>query len=105
MVNQNMGQTILSVQNPNQVVSARSLDVLLGDPPRRMMIFTGIAAPHLVDREDDLVRETVIVRLGQTVAQAPKEGEWTAAVGLAHVDNSESDLLYALDRVADLRVE
>lgn len=94
----------LSVFNPHEVSSPQTLDVFLGDPPRHMLIFTGIANSRW-DSRSDLDRETIIIKLGRTVAQPPTDGEWTAEVGLVNIANTESDFIFALDRVAALQVD
>ncbi len=100
---------MLSVHDPNQVSSARTLDVFLGEPPRHMIIFTGIAIPRLPSDDDDdpapVTHETVIIKLGRSVAQPPRDDEWTATVGLTNLSNTESDLIFALDNVTALQVD
>jgi hypothetical protein len=95
----------LSAAN-NGVSNAKNLDVFIGDPPRHMMILTGIAIPRLASDDDDdnnpVQHETVIIKLGQTAIQQPKE--WTAVVGLTNISNTESDFIFALDKVTTLQL-
>ena len=99
-----MGTATLSVHDANQVSSARTLDVFLGEPPRHMIIFTGLAILRLHSDDDDdaepVNHGTVIIKLGRSVAQPPKDDEWTAIVGLTNIANTEFDFIsHALDRV------
>src|SRR5439155_22281359 len=88
----------LDATTPNDVSSAQVLDVFVGEPPRHLLIFTGIAGPHW-DSRGDLDRERVIVKLGRTAVQRPKDGEWSATVGLSSIANSDSDFIFATDAV------
>ena len=91
-----------------EVSSPRNLEVFLGNPQRKMMIFTGIAVAHLFSDDDDddnpVQHETAVIKLGQIVTQAPKDGEWTAAVGLTNITNTESDFIFALDAIPSLKM-
>jgi hypothetical protein len=90
-----MSVITLVASDPNQVPSASSLEVLLGDPSRRMMIFSGIARPQIeTDDDDTIYRDEVIVKLGvnvQTIHAA------VCQVGLASISNGESAFVLATD--------
>ena len=90
-----MSTITLVASDPDQCPSASSLEVLLGEPNRRMMIFSGIARPQIETDDDDSVsRDDVLVRLGvnvQTIHQAVTQ------VGLASISNGESAFVFATD--------
>ena len=89
----------LNVTDPAQVSSPQTLEVTLGNLKRQLLIFTGIAIPEW-DSRGSLDRETVIVNLGRKVLQRPADGEWSATVGLASINNTDSDFTFATDNVA-----
>src|SRR6516165_9066289 len=61
-------------------------------PPKRLLIFTGIAIPNW-DSNGTLDRETVFIDLGakSNVPNPP----FAATVGLASIYNTDSDLVFA----------
>ncbi len=80
-------------QPPIGVVTPSQLAVYVGSSPRQLLIFSGIAVPEWRSG-GDLDREEVIVRLGATTT--PNFG-WTASVGLASINNEDSDFIFATD--------
>ena len=84
--------------NPDQVISADVLDILLGDPQSHLLIFGGIGLVNF-GSDNGPNRDTVRVRLGRTIAQLPADGQWSATVGLASIGNTESDFIFATDKV------
>jgi hypothetical protein len=73
------------------------LEVFIGAPPKRLLIFTGIAIPELEDSDGTSNHDTVIVHLGMksNVPNPP----FAATVGLASINNTDSDLIFATDEV------
>lgn len=94
-----MTTQVLNVNDPAQVFSHQVLEVFLGDPQRHLLIFTGIAVPRWESR-GLLDYETVTVKLGRTVTQKPPDGTWSATVGLASINNTDSDFTFATDAVS-----
>ncbi len=79
---------VLHAGNPAEVVSASSFEVLLGEPARRVIIFSGLAKPGIrVNHDEEAYQNEVLVKLGVTVF-----GLESAAVdvGLASVQNDET---------------
>jgi hypothetical protein len=87
----------LSVTDPTQVSSPKMLEVFVGSPPQRMLVFTGIAIPDW-DSNGDLDAESVIVDLNAE-SNEPNP-QFAATVGLASIYNEDSDLVFATDDVA-----
>jgi len=87
----------LSVNNPSQVSSPKMLEVFIGTPPKRMLIFTGIAITDWRSH-GSVQNDRVIVDLNaeSNVPHPP----FTATVGLASIYNSDSDFTLATDDVA-----
>jgi hypothetical protein len=70
--------------------------VLLGSPPTRLLIFTGIAMPGLQSNGQlDGQEVTVDLNVRSNTINPP----FTATVGLASIYNTESDMLFATDDV------
>ncbi len=86
---------VLQANNADEVASASSLQVLIGEPSRRLIIMSGIARP-LININDDghIYENTVIVKLGINVSVIH---ESTTQVGLANIANGESALVLATD--------
>lgn len=74
------------------------MDIFLGDTRTHLLIFTGIGIPNF-GSVDGPNRDTARVRLGRPVIQLPGNGEWSATVGLASIGNTESDFIFATDKV------
>lgn len=92
-----MATRTLHVTDPAEVSSPKTLEVFIGTPPKRLLLFTGIAIPEW-DSNQLLDRETVFVDLNAT-SNAPNP-PFAATVGLASIDNTDSDLVFAADDVA-----
>jgi hypothetical protein len=101
-----MAVKTLHHNNPADVASAKTLDVPLDDS-LHMVIFTGLAQSKTAsDTTDfpDRTQDQVLIKLGIRTTQAPKDGEWSATVGLSSVINGDSDLIFATDSV-DLQTD
>src|SRR4051812_1121759 len=96
-MNPNPDDMQLDSSQDEQVASHRFLEVLLGTPPSKMVIFTGIAIPNW--RSDGtLVRKRVWVNFGY---RAQHIISYTAAAGLAGIHNEDDDAFgYWIDDVA-----
>lgn len=90
-----MSVITLAASDPNQCPSASLLEVLMGDPGRRLLIFSGIARPQIETNDDGSIsRDDVLVKLGvnvQTIYQSVTQ------VGLASISNGESAFVFATD--------
>jgi hypothetical protein len=85
---------ILNASNADQVASASTLEVLLGEPSRRMMIFSGIARPEIrVNNDEETYSNEVIVKLGPVVSHLESA---VAEVGLASIGNDETAFTFTL---------
>lgn len=60
----NPGDLVLDTRNDQQVASARDLEILIGAPLERLLLFTGIAIPEW-DSQGNLDGKTVWVNLGK----------------------------------------
>jgi hypothetical protein len=83
----------LDSSNPNQVESARTLNVFIGNPNRMLVICSGIAIPNW-DSQGNLDRLTVKINLN---VQATALLSSTAVVGLASIENEDSEFTFATD--------
>lgn len=84
---------VLHANNPNEVASASSFEVLLGDPAVRLMIFSGIAQPELrVNDDDKIYPDEVLVKLGVNVSLLIKA---VSHIGLAAISNDETAFTFA----------
>jgi hypothetical protein len=81
---------------PKGVASPSRLSVYVGDPPRELLIFTGVATPEFKSDDDDLVRDVAHIRLG---AITTEDMTWTAEAALASISNEDSDFIFATDSV------
>jgi hypothetical protein len=85
----------LHAVNPNEVASASSFEVLLGDPAVRLMIFSGIAIPERhVNDDDRIYRDEIVVKLGVNVSVLVKG---VSHIGLAGISNAETAFTFATD--------
>ena len=85
----------LHASNPAEVATASFFESFVGDPAKRLLIFSGIAIPSIkVNHDEDIYPHEVIVRLGQfaTVLHAS-----VSHVALASVSNDESAFVFAVD--------
>lgn len=78
---------------PKGVASPSRLTVFVGDPPRELLLFSGVAVPEF-QSNGDLDRDEVIVRLG---ASTTSYFTWTAQAALATIRNEDSDFIFSND--------
>jgi hypothetical protein len=78
---------------PRGVDNPSHLTVFVGDPPRQLLIFTGVAIPEFAS-DEDLERDEVQVRLGAITSE---QFQWTAQAALASVVADEGDFIFAVD--------
>ena len=78
---------------PKGVAKPSSLAMFVGDPPRQLLIFSGVAQPEWESRSD-LDRTEVQVRLGATTTA---NFGWTAQAALASISNEDTDFVFAVD--------
>jgi hypothetical protein len=84
----------LSVTDPNQVTSASSFEVLVGEPGQRLIILSGIAIPEFwTNHDEELHQDDIEVRLGVHVASLDQA---VAHVGLASIENAETNFVFNL---------
>ena len=79
---------------PQGVDTPSHLTVYVGDPPRQLLIFSGVATPEWRSDDDDMNRREVQVRLGATTTEF---FSWTAQAALASISNENSDFIFAVD--------
>jgi hypothetical protein len=85
----------LDTNNLDQVDSARVIEVNLGTPNRKMMIFSGIARPEWAINDDGhSYQMSITVNLRRTVLAVEQA---TVTIGLASVGNDDSTFLFATD--------
>jgi hypothetical protein len=85
----------LSVLDPKQVSSPSSFEVHIGEPARRLMVFSGIAIPEFWTNHDEEVNTTdIVVHLNSFVSSLDQA---VSHVGLASIANDETNFLFALD--------
>jgi hypothetical protein len=81
----------LDSSNPNQVESAQTISVFLGNPSRTLVVCSGIAIPNW-DSQGNLDFLTVRIKLN---VQATTLLGSTAVVGLASIENEDSEFTFA----------
>ncbi len=85
----------LDSNDPTQVASASKLEIDIGQPNKKMLVFSGIAIPEWDLRDDDSIhRLPATVNLRTTVLAVEQS---TVSVGLASIYNGDSDFLFATD--------
>ncbi len=85
----------LDANNKDHVDNPRVIEADLGQPNRKMIIFSGIAMPAWIVNDDDHVyHEDVTVNLRRTVLAVDQA---TVAVGLASFGNDDTTFLIATD--------
>ncbi|HEY3132527.1 MAG TPA: hypothetical protein VGL91_23970 [Acidobacteriota bacterium] len=92
---------------PNEVSSPRSLTFYVGNPPRQMQIFSGIAIPEW-DSQKRLDYEEVLVHFNVPAPQGNYPGDWeyTATTSLASVRaDAEEDFTFATEECSVLADE
>src|SRR5690348_10941854 len=91
MINLHTGQ-------PNEVSSPGHLTFFVGNPPRQMQIFSGIAIANW-DSQERLDFADVFVHLNvPTPGRYPDDWEYTATTSLAHIDaDGDEDFTFLTD--------
>lgn len=86
----------LSVLDPKQVSSPSSFEAHIGDPAKRLLIFSGIAIPEFWTNHDEEVNtQDIVVHLNAFVSSLDRA---VSHVGLASIANDETNFLFALDK-------
>jgi hypothetical protein len=88
----------LDVNDPNQVASPSYLEIDIGEPDKKALVFSGIAIPNWhIDDDSNNHHETAIVNLRYKVLAVDQA---TISVGLASIFNDDSTFLYATDEAS-----
>jgi hypothetical protein len=89
----------LFVGSPSDVASAQSLTFYVGNPPRQMQIFSGIAIPNW-DSQLRLDFEDVRIHFNVSAPDGNYPDDWgyTATVSLAHIDSADNDFTFLTDQ-------
>jgi hypothetical protein len=86
---------VLHANNPAQVASASSIEALVGEPAKRLLILSGIAIPNFWTNHDEETRsDEVVVRLGVFVSSVDRSA---VHVGLAHIANDETAFAFGVN--------
>jgi len=87
--------TLDAGSNPPQGVAPQPvLRLLIGNPPREMLILAGVAFPDFDTGTGKLVHDDLVIRLGVTTTELFKA---TTSVTLAGILNTDSDFIFAAD--------
>jgi hypothetical protein len=93
-----MPERTLRVAYPEEVASPQSLTFYVGNPPRQMQIFSGIAIP---DWDSQLKFDPLDVFVHFNVdapdGNFPDDWGYTATASLAHIDAADDDFTVAID--------
>ena len=82
-------------QPPVGVANPAKIEFFVGTPPRRMVIFSGVAVTNFrTDDEDNVAWEDVVVRLGDTTTE---NFTYTSTVGLASLSCDDSNFNFFAD--------
>ncbi|MDA2394492.1 hypothetical protein PDN30_15965 [Bacillus cereus] len=92
-----MGTVTFYLSNINQVQDAKVLDILIGTPPKHILIFTGIPIPFW-DSFGDIDCEEVIIKFGLYVKNFDKK-QYTATVGLADIYDGDNKFIFGTGEV------
>lgn len=85
----------LHASNPKEVSTSPPIEVLLSEPAKRVLIFSGIAMPELrVNDDGKIYNDEVLVKLGVNVASLTHS---VSHVGLASISNDETAFTFATD--------
>ena len=79
---------------PNRVASPSNISVYVGNPPRELLIYSGVAIPEW-ESLSDLDWADVIVTLGPATTPL---FSYTSTATLASITNTDSDLVFAVDQ-------
>ena len=91
-----MPTRFLNSLNTDEVVSAKMIEAYLGEPVRRLLIFTGVAIVTF-ESNGQLDGQEVVINLN--ARSNTRNPDFTATVGLASIYNEISDLVFATDDV------
>jgi hypothetical protein len=81
-------------QPPQGVAGPSSISFFVGNPPRQMLIFSGVALANW-DSQSDLDFAEARVKLG---ASSTEHFQYTSSVGLGSIYNEDSDFTFAADQ-------
>jgi hypothetical protein len=85
----------LDANNPNHVSGKRAIEAELGQPDRKMLIFSGIAIPDFhINDDDHNYSEHVVLNLRRSVLAVEQA---TVSIGLASIGNDDTTFLIACD--------
>ncbi len=90
--------------HPQDVSSPKMLDIFLGTPLHHLLIYTGIAIPEW-ESQSNVDNEQVQVHLGRPIGNdgnpfnVTQLVHYTATVGLASIENEDSDFVFATEDV------
>lgn len=76
---------------PTGVASPSKIALFVGNPPRELLIFSGVAIPEW-DSKSEFDWEKVVVRLPGTSTEV---FQWTSTVSIASITNTDSDFIFA----------
>jgi hypothetical protein len=80
---------------PVGVANPAQIEFYVGNPPRQMLIFSGVGDPEVhAEEEDSVVWRNVVVKLG---ASTTKNFQYTCTVGLATITCDDSDFRFFAD--------
>ena len=79
---------------PLRVFTPSTISMYVGDPPRQLLIFSGVAQPEW-DSESELDFADVVVRLGPPTTD---NFQFTCTASLASISNTDSDFVFAADQ-------
>jgi hypothetical protein len=90
-----MSQITLHADIDHEVATPSFFESFVGDPAKRLMIFSGIAIPSIkVNHDEDIYQNEVVVRLRQYATILHSS---VCHVALASVSNDESAFVFAVD--------
>jgi hypothetical protein len=79
---------------PTRVFTPSSISIYVGDPPRELLIFTGVADPEW-DSQSNLDYADVVVKLGPPTTD---NFQYTSTVSLASISNTDSAFDFSADQ-------
>ena len=78
---------------PVRVFSPSNIAIYVGNPPRQLLIYSGIAEPEW-DSDSELDFADVVVKLGPPTTD---NFQYTSTASLASISNTDSDFVFAAD--------
>src|SRR5215469_1924986 len=79
---------------PVRVFSPSTISMYVCNPPRELLIFSGVAEPEW-DSESELDSADVVVKLGP---QTTDNFQYTCTASLASIYNSDSDFIFSAEQ-------